>query len=137
MNWRKKLGEPQAYLYCLPALVPYTIFWLAPMGYVMYLSFMEWDFINPVKEFVGIENYVKLFQDQKFYKALRVSLLFALGNVIPCLAGGLLLALLLYESAFQRFEVGEASSVAVVMIVILAIISSLSMYVSRRRIHYV
>jgi multiple sugar transport system permease protein len=292
MNW-KKWGEPQAYLYVLPALIPYAVFWLAPMAYVVYLSFMDWDFMNPVKAFVGLENYAKLFTDKKFYSALRTSLLFALGNVIPCLIGGMLMALLLhsklkglaiyrtliflpwvtpmvavsivwawifeprvglanailkffgfgglewtqspdtallavlivtvwkglgwtmvfylvalqnipeflyeaamlegankvqqlikitlplispttfflflvttidsvqaydqinvltqggpagatrtllylyYESAFQRFNVGEASSVAVVMIVLLAIISSLSMYVSRRRIHYI
>jgi multiple sugar transport system permease protein len=94
MNW-KKWGEPQAYLFVLPALVPYAVFWLAPMAYVVYLSFTDWDFMNPVKLFVGLENFRNLLTDQKFYDALSTTFLFALGNVVPSLAGGLLLALLL------------------------------------------
>ncbi len=94
MNW-KRLGEPQAFLYILPALVPYAVFWLAPMAYVVYLSFTDWDFMNPVKNFVGFDNYSHLLTDSKFYDALKTTCLFALGNVLPSLLGGLLLALLL------------------------------------------
>jgi multiple sugar transport system permease protein len=94
MKW-KKWGEPQAYLFILPALVPYLIFWLAPMLYIVYLSFTDWDFMNPVKNWVGFENYVNLVHDPAFTKALVTTLLFAAGNVFPTLAGGLLLALLL------------------------------------------
>lgn len=94
MNW-KRLGEPQAFLYILPALVPYAVFWLAPMAYVVYLSFTDWDFMNPVKNFVGFDNYTHLLTDSKFYDALKTTCLFALGNVLPSLLGGLLLALLL------------------------------------------
>ncbi|MFC4597677.1 carbohydrate ABC transporter permease [Cohnella hongkongensis] len=105
MNW-KKWGEPQAYLFVMPAMVPYLVFWLAPMLYIVYLSFTDWDFMAPVKNFVGFENYVKLVQDPAFAKALRTTFLFALGNVVPSLAGGLLLALLLNRkvkgSAFFR-----------------------------------
>lgn len=105
MRW-KKIGEPQAFLFILPALVPYVVFWLAPMAYVVYLSFMEWDFMNPVKTFVGLSNYSSLLADSKFYDALMTTCLFALGNVLPSLVGGLLLALLLNNklrgSAFFR-----------------------------------
>jgi len=94
VNW-KRLGEPQAFLYILPALVPYAVFWLAPMAYVVYLSFTDWDFMNPVKNFVGFDNYSHLLTDSKFYDTLKTTCLFALGNVLPSLLGGLLLALLL------------------------------------------
>lgn len=94
MNW-KRLGEPQAFLYILPALVPYAVFWLAPMAYVVYLSFTDWDFMNPVQNFVGFDNYSHLLTDSKFYDALKTTCLFTLGNVLPSLLGGLLLALLL------------------------------------------
>lgn len=107
MNW-KKWGEPQAYLYVLPALVPYVVFWLAPMAYIVYLSFTDWDFMNPVKEWVGLENFRYLLIDPAFARALRTTLLFALGNVIPTLAIGLLLALLMHRkmagsSVFRAF----------------------------------
>ncbi len=82
-------------MYVLPALVPYAVFWLAPMAYVVYLSFTDWDFMNPAKPFVGWENYSNLLTDSKFYDALATTFLFALGNVLPSLLGGLFLALLL------------------------------------------
>lgn len=94
MNW-KKWGEPQAYLFILPALIPYLLFWLAPMAYIVYLSFTDWDFMNPVKNWVGFENYVNLLQEPAFFKALKTTFLFALGNVFHTLIGGLMLALLL------------------------------------------
>ncbi|RXZ83541.1 sugar ABC transporter permease [Paenibacillaceae bacterium] len=94
MNW-KKWGEPQAYLFILPAFIPYLIFWLAPMIYIVYLSFTDWDFMNPVKNWVGFENYINLIQEPAFAKALKITFLFAIGNVLPTLVGGLLLALLL------------------------------------------
>ncbi|MFE6797693.1 carbohydrate ABC transporter permease [Paenibacillus chitinolyticus] len=91
----KRWGEPAAYFYVLPAMVPLTLFWLAPMVYIVYLSFTDWDFMSPVKTWVGFENYKELFANEEFYKALKVTLLFGLGMVIPTMTGGLVLALIL------------------------------------------
>ncbi|MBB6674640.1 carbohydrate ABC transporter permease [Cohnella nanjingensis] len=87
-------GEFKALLFTLPALVPLTLFWFIPLGYVAYLSLTEWDFMSPDKLFVGLENYRSLFGDPAFYQSLRVSLLFCLGSVLPVIAIGLSLALL-------------------------------------------
>ncbi|CAM4326272.1 carbohydrate ABC transporter permease [Paenibacillus tarimensis] len=95
MKWRKKLGEPAAYGYLLPALIPLTLFWIAPMLYVVYLGFTDWDFMSPDKTWVGLDNYTELLQNEDFYKSLRVTLLFGLGTVVPVMAGGLALASLL------------------------------------------
>lgn len=91
----KLAGDLKAFLFTLPALVPLTLFWFIPLGYVLYLSFMEWDFMSPDKLFVGLDNYRYLLQNPAFYQSLRVTLWFCLGSVIPSMALGLLLALLL------------------------------------------
>lgn len=91
----KLAGDLKAFLFTLPALVPLTLFWFIPLGYVLYLSFMEWDFMSPDKLFVGLDNYRYLLQNPAFYQSLRVTLWFCLGSVIPSMAFGLLLALLL------------------------------------------
>jgi multiple sugar transport system permease protein len=88
-------GDPQAILFILPAMIPLTLFWLAPMMYIMYLSGMSWDFMSPVKRFIGLENYISLLQDPAFYQSMKVTAVFAVGSVIPTMIGGLLLALLL------------------------------------------
>ncbi|MCI3923021.1 sugar ABC transporter permease [Paenibacillus sp. TRM 82003] len=76
-------------------MVPLSVFWLAPMAYVLYLSFTEWDFMSPEKLWVGTYNYTELFGNSDFYKALRVTALFGLGTVLPIMIGGLALASLL------------------------------------------
>lgn len=87
--------EFKALLFTLPAIVPLALFWFFPLAYIIYLSFMEWDFMSPVKTYVGLDNYVGLFTNPDFYQSLRVTLLFCLGTVLPIVVLGLALALLL------------------------------------------
>ncbi|MEO2207924.1 sugar ABC transporter permease [Paenibacillus pabuli] len=89
--WR----ETEAILFTLPALVPLLVFWLGPLGYIVYLSFTDWDFMSPDKLFVGLENYSYLLTNSEFYQSLKVTLLFGLGSVIPTIVGGLGLAMLM------------------------------------------
>jgi multiple sugar transport system permease protein len=67
------LRDPQAFLFILPAMIPLTLFWLAPMVYIVYLSGTAWDFMSPVKQFVGLDNYVSLLQDPAFYQSMKVT----------------------------------------------------------------
>ncbi|MFC9710680.1 MULTISPECIES: carbohydrate ABC transporter permease [Paenibacillus] len=89
--WR----ETEAVLFTLPALIPLLIFWLGPLGYIVYLSFTDWDFMSPDKLFVGLDNYSYLLTNSEFYRSLKVTLLFGLGSVVPTIVGGLALALLM------------------------------------------
>lgn len=89
--WR----ETEAVLFTLPALIPLLIFWLGPLGYIVYLSFTDWDFMSPNKLFVGLDNYSYLLTNSEFYRSLKVTLLFGLGCVVPTIVGGLALAMLM------------------------------------------
>lgn len=88
----------KALLFTLPAMVPLALFWFIPLGYVAYLSFMEWDFMSPDQLFVGWDNYLYLFKNPAFHQSLRVTLWFCLGSVLPSMAIGLALAVLLSGS---------------------------------------
>lgn len=87
-------------LFVLPALIPLFVFWVYPIIKSVYISFTNWDYMTPDYDFVGFKNYLKLFADQRFYDALLNTLVFSLGTLIPTIAGGLLLALLL-QKAFR------------------------------------
>lgn len=97
MTRSKIIGGLKPILFTLPAMIPFVIFWLAPLLYVFYLSFTEWDFMSPEKTFVGLTNYLDLFSNPAFYKALRVTLLFCAGSVLPVIVIGLGLALLMNQ----------------------------------------
>jgi len=94
LSMKRWTGDPTALLYALPALLPLLAFWIAPMLFVLLLSFAQWDFLSPIAP-VGVANYEALATDPDFLQSLSVTLYFAAGSVVPTMVGGLLLALLL------------------------------------------
>lgn len=87
-----------AAVFVLPALIPLFVFWIYPILRSIYLSFTDWDFMTPEYNFIWFKNYVSLFKDSRFYEALWNTLVFTAGTLIPTIAGGLGLALLLRKS---------------------------------------
>ena len=61
-----------AYLFMLPALIFFCSFVLAPMVIGLYTSFFNYTMKNPVsaETFIGLKNYVDLFHDPKFIRAM-------------------------------------------------------------------
>ena len=94
----KKTGS--VVLFVLPALIPLIVFWIYPILKSVYISLTNWDYMTPDYDFVFLKNYLKLFKDSRFYDALWNTLVFSLGTLIPTIAGGLILALLL-QKAFK------------------------------------
>jgi multiple sugar transport system permease protein len=84
-----------AYLFLSPWIIIFAIFTLYSVSFSFYLSFHEWNILEPAKPFVGLENYIRLFQDEKFYQALWNTILFTGFGVPLGLVAGLLVALLL------------------------------------------
>jgi multiple sugar transport system permease protein len=50
------------YLFLAPYLVMFGVFVLAPSLFVLWISLHDWDFLLPGKPFVGLQNYLNLFQ---------------------------------------------------------------------------
>ncbi len=83
-----------AYLFLMPGLIHFVIFTLFALGFAFYISFHDWNIIKPDKPFVGLENYLRLFTDPRFHRAVGNTLLFMVGvplNLISGLAVALLL----------------------------------------------
>ena len=85
-------------LFILPALVPLVVFWIYPIFRTIHISFTDWDYMVPEYNYVGFTNYIKLFANENFRNALRQTLAFGLGTIIPIIALGLGLALLLQKN---------------------------------------
>ena len=67
----KVLGNKKSIaVFVLPAFLIYAVFVLVPIGYNVYVSFLQTDLMSPSK-FVGIKNYVNLFRDSTFTGALK------------------------------------------------------------------
>ncbi len=68
---RRGLDGPQpiAYLYLLPAFAFFIAFALIPLAQTVVLSFQEWNGVTD-KSWVGIDNYLTVFQDEQIRDAL-------------------------------------------------------------------
>lgn len=62
-----------SYLFLLPAMLFFLGFVVLPMGLGLYTSFFDYTMKNPVSadHFVGLKNYIDLFQNPKFMQAVR------------------------------------------------------------------
>lgn len=82
------------YLFISPWLIGFLIFTLVPMVTSAVLSFMNWDYISS-PQFIGFQNYVKLFHDKLFYKSLKVTAIYSIFAVPLQLVAAFFLAMLL------------------------------------------
>lgn len=55
---------------------------LVPLGYLVYMSLLDWNLTNPVgRSFVGLDNYIRMARDPDFWHAMRVTAVFIAGSV--------------------------------------------------------
>lgn len=85
------------YGFIMPWLIGLFAFTLIPMLFSLVLSFCKWDIVTGLStiEFIGFQNFTKIFADKKFYKALEVTFKFCLISIPFYQISALLVALLL------------------------------------------
>ncbi len=78
-------------------LIGLFVFTLIPMLFSLFLSFCKWDIVTGLStiQFIGLENFRKIFDDSKFYKALEVTFKFCLISIPFYQIASLLVAMLL------------------------------------------
>jgi multiple sugar transport system permease protein len=83
------------YAFALPFIASISIFLIGPLIYAFIISFKEFSFLNPeASRWVGFANYIKLFSDPTFKRALLNTTLYSLGVVPTQLVIALILALI-------------------------------------------
>jgi multiple sugar transport system permease protein len=90
--------EWSAYVMLGPWLILFAVFTVFSIGFSFYISFHSWDILNPVKPFVGLDNYKQLKDDPYFTKALHNTFVFTIFSVPLQMVGGLAIALLLNQA---------------------------------------
>ncbi|MEM2612150.1 MAG: sugar ABC transporter permease [Thermoproteota archaeon] len=87
----------------VPLIVTYLLFRLYPLVFTVYTSLLKWDGVRtPV--FVGLDNYVKLFNDAVFWNALKNNCLIAITSIGVEIPLGLILAYLLVIEPGIKFK---------------------------------
>ncbi|MBI2940414.1 MAG: sugar ABC transporter permease [Chloroflexi bacterium] len=84
------------YLFILPWIAGFLVFWAGPMLASIAISFTQWDILTP-PSWTGVSNFQKLATDPLFYHSLKVTTIWVLGAVPLHQLVSLALALLLNQ----------------------------------------
>jgi putative aldouronate transport system permease protein len=104
-KFRKLKHQKQLLVMTVPLVILVFLFNYLPLfGWAM--AFFKFSpgrglFDGP---FVGLDNFIKLFQDEKFYQVLRNTLAMGLLNLITSFVGAIIFALLLNEIRLSFFK---------------------------------
>ena len=98
MTTRRKKDFIAGYLFVGIFVIGFLSFTLMPFVYSFYLSFTEYDVLNPPK-WIGVENYIRMFiKDDLFWHSFKVTCKFALAQVPLRLIVSLIVALLMVKT---------------------------------------
>jgi multiple sugar transport system permease protein len=81
-----------AYLFLLPWFIGFILFTVGPRLASLYISFTRWEIVTP-SVWVGLDQYAKLFQDDRFYLSLYNTAYYVFVGVPAHLALALVAAL--------------------------------------------
>ncbi|MCM3708371.1 sugar ABC transporter permease [Cytobacillus firmus] len=73
-KWKQKLTP---FGFMSPVLLIFSLFLFFPVLFAFFMSFHQWGMIG-TPEFVGVENYVRLFKDPLFWISIKNTLIFSL-----------------------------------------------------------
>lgn len=89
------------FLMSMPYVVYFLIFLAFPLVFSFVLIFHKWNIITPM-EFIGLDNFVRMFQDAKFFRAILNTLIFLVIHIPLQIIIALLLAVLLNKKIKMR-----------------------------------
>jgi len=70
------------YLFLAPTIILFTMFTIYPVIASWVISFYNWNGMEPLNDFVGASNFIKVATDPGFWKAFKNSFIYMLG-VVP------------------------------------------------------
>ncbi len=96
-NMTQRRQNRYGYAFIAPWLIGLFLFTLIPMLFSLFLSFCKWDIVTGLSsiQWIGFQNFTKIFADRKFYKALEVTFRYCLISIPAYQIISLLVALLL------------------------------------------
>jgi len=94
-----QISKLQPYFFLAPSFAILLVFLIFPLSWNIYIALHDVSLITLLKEweYVGLENFVTLFDDPNFYTSLKVTLMFVGGSVALQFGVGILMALVLNQ----------------------------------------
>lgn len=92
------------FIFTVPALLLYAVFFIYPMVNGFLYSLTDWDGLSKTKRFIGLKNYATLVQDDRIRNSLGFTFKYALSLIVLTVILAIIVALLLNRvHRFQSF----------------------------------
>lgn len=101
-NGRKYKRYLTSYLFLVPTFAFICTFFYYPVGSELYHGFTKWDLVSTT--WIGLDNFTRLFQDERFIISALNQLLFTTSDILKNLAFPLLAAELIYLLPGNRWR---------------------------------
>ncbi|MDE0197657.1 MAG: sugar ABC transporter permease [Caldilineaceae bacterium] len=102
--WYRYQRRLAPYLFISPFYILFVVFALGPLIAALYFSMIKWPGTGPMT-FLGLANYLELFEDEIFLKSLGNTTYYAIGAVFVILPVALFLALLINAAVVRAKSV--------------------------------
>src|ERR1700750_802514 len=80
-SWGAKAETRTAWLFLLPSLIGFVVFYAFPALRGFYLSFTDFDLLKNSGDWSGLDNYRQMFGDALLWNALRVTFEYVIINI--------------------------------------------------------
>ncbi|QLF68727.1 sugar ABC transporter permease [Peteryoungia desertarenae] len=95
-NWKRNQQKLAPWLFLAPGMLMFLIYVLVPIFQSIWISFHDWDGLG-AKEWIGLQNYVELMDDDTFYVSLHNNVLWLVLYLLS-IPAGLAVALFLNQT---------------------------------------
>ncbi len=93
----EKLENLKCYLFLFPGLIFLFLFTYIPIFWSVWLSFNRWNLLSPKPRFAGLENFIRLWNDEVFWIVMKNTFAFVTISIFPTMILALIFAILIDE----------------------------------------
>lgn len=101
------IDRRQALVYPAPALAALFVIVIVPIAYNIYLAFTKWTVGLGDPRWIGLDNFIEIFSDERVWNGLKVMIYFSGASLSIELVLGLLIALY-FNREFKGGEIAQA-----------------------------
>ncbi len=98
----KKNEGLAAFFFLSPTLVIVSAFILFPVFFSFYLSFQKWNMFSGKSTFVGLDNYIRMFENPDFWLVLKNTAVYTLGTIPLNMVFSLMIAYVLNKKIIGK-----------------------------------
>lgn len=99
---KNKLNDITYFLFSFPCTIIYCIFFISPVFLGIYYSFTDWNGISKQYNFIGLKNFIKLFNSGRFSRTIIFNLKYSIYLIIGIIIISLFIAILLNSKIKQK-----------------------------------